>query len=89
MNGADVPTRYQKMYDRAMAGNSKLAAIRAHCAMCMGWRSADVPTCTATTCPLFPYRCRSPRTSKSAKARSTPTPTRDTPGNENEPLTPQ
>jgi hypothetical protein len=52
----DVPDRYRYMYDRAMSGRSRRTAIRLHCLMCMGWKQSDVPKCTATGCPLYPYR---------------------------------
>lgn len=58
MNSTDVPAKYRKLYERAMSGKSRNAAIRAHCLMCMGWRASDVPNCTAPTCPLYSYRAK-------------------------------
>ena len=52
----DVPSKYRGLYDRAMRGRSRQAAIRAHCLMCVGWEWAEVKRCTAPGCPLFPYR---------------------------------
>ena len=52
----DVPSRYRGLYDRAMRGRSRQAAIRAHCLMCVGWQSREVALCTAPGCPLYPYR---------------------------------
>jgi hypothetical protein len=52
----DVPDRFQTVYRRAMKGTSRKAAIKAFCAMCMGWSLSEVRHCTAPDCPLFPYR---------------------------------
>ncbi len=52
----DVPRKFQRLYERAMSGKSRKAAIRAHCLMCMGWQPHEVPLCTAPGCPLYPYR---------------------------------
>ncbi len=56
MKREDVPERYRPMYDRALAGRSRKAAIRAHCLMCVGWDASEVRRCSAPACPLFPYR---------------------------------
>ncbi len=74
MDRTNVPARYRKLYDRAMAGRRPLHAIRAHCLMCIGWEPFEVEHCTAPGCPLYPYRfgvrpkskgrqaeCRSPK----------------------------
>lgn len=53
----DVPTAAcRRVYERAMRGRSRRAAIEAFCAMCMGWDRQAVPGCTAPACPLYPYR---------------------------------
>ncbi len=51
-----VPKQYRPMYKRAMRGQSRKAAIRVHCLMCVGWQPGEVTKCTSTTCPLYPYR---------------------------------
>lgn len=51
-----VPKKYKGMYDRAMTGRSRKAAVRLHCIMCMGWDATEVDKCTATGCPMYPYR---------------------------------
>ena len=52
----DIPEKYRSLYERAMSGKSRKAAVRAHCLMCTGWQPSEVAKCTASTCPLFPYR---------------------------------
>lgn len=56
MTTIDVPSKYRRMYRRAMSGRSRKAAIRVHCLMCVGWVESEVVRCTADVCPLFPYR---------------------------------
>lgn len=53
---ADMPVSYRGIYDRAMGGKSKAAAIHAFCLECMGWQREEVRLCTSPACPLFPYR---------------------------------
>jgi len=52
----DIPQKYQQLYNRAMRGNSRKAAMRAFCLICCGWQSEEVNLCTDTGCPLYPYR---------------------------------
>ena len=54
----DVPPKYRATYQRALAGNSPKAAIKAHCLMCCGWQIREVQQCTAPNCPLFTLRKR-------------------------------
>lgn len=56
MDRRSVPERYRAMYGRAMAGNSRKAALRVKCLECVGWSAAEVARCTAPHCPLYPYR---------------------------------
>lgn len=51
-----IPKQFRKLYEQAMGGKSRDAAIQAHCLSCMGWQASEVPLCTATACPLYPYR---------------------------------
>ncbi len=51
-----IPGQFRDVYGRAMTGESRKAAIRAHCLMCVGWNAAEVDKCTAPDCPLFKYR---------------------------------
>lgn len=56
MTRDDVPAQWRPVYDRAMTGKSKAAAVKAHCLMCCGWSRGEAVRCTAPSCPLFPYR---------------------------------
>jgi hypothetical protein len=51
-----VPPKYRQMYDRAMKGKSRKAAMQALCAECVGWVSTEIKFCTDKGCPLYPYR---------------------------------
>jgi len=33
-----------------------IKAIRAHCLECLSWSYEEVKNCSATKCPLFPFR---------------------------------
>jgi hypothetical protein len=54
----EFPKLYRGHYLRGMKGDSRRAAIRTNCLMCMGYHLNDVENCTAMACPLFPYRMR-------------------------------
>jgi hypothetical protein len=58
MRNLEVPERYRKMYARAMSGKSRPSGVKCHCLMCCGWQFKEVVNCTASNCPLFPYRPR-------------------------------
>jgi len=51
-----MPKSYRNIYEKALRGKSKAAAIKAHCLECAGWRPTEVARCTSLGCPLFPYR---------------------------------
>lgn len=51
-----VPAHYRKIYERAYAGTSRSAAIKAFCLDCVGFSRADITSCTAKACPLYSYR---------------------------------
>ena len=53
----EMPKHLHKLFKRAWSGKSRRAAILANCVMCMGYERAEVRRCTATACPLWPYRC--------------------------------
>lgn len=59
MTRDDVPARFHRIYDSAMRGKSRKAAITAHCLMCVGWERKAAVECTATGCPLYPHRPKS------------------------------
>ncbi len=56
MRNLEVPTKYQRMFEKAATGRSRNAAIRAHCLMCMGSQEGEIEMCTSPECPLFHYR---------------------------------
>jgi len=53
---AGIPKRYQGIYQKAMQGQSKKAAIYAKCLDCVNWQRKEVALCVVNTCPLYPYR---------------------------------
>lgn len=55
---ADCPGKYRELYRRAWSGNSRKAAIRAHCLECAGWSYCEVQLCTARACPLYEFRLK-------------------------------
>lgn len=56
MTKADIPKKYHRLYERAMSGKSRRAAIRCFCLECVAWQELEVRLCTAPSCPLFNYR---------------------------------
>ncbi|GAG46448.1 unnamed protein product [marine sediment metagenome] len=52
----NMPESYRATYLKAMDGNSLAAAVKAHCLECVSWLRVEVRECTATDCPMFPYR---------------------------------
>ena len=53
---ANIPRLYRRVYDQAMSGASRQAAIQAFCLECVGWQRAEIPLCPSQGCPLYPYR---------------------------------
>lgn len=53
---AQMPRAYRGIYDRAMNGKSRKAAMRAFCLECVMWQVNEVLQCTDAACPLHPYR---------------------------------
>lgn len=56
MSDRNVPRKYVKLYNRAMTGRSRKAAIRMQCIECCGDNEKEVAMCTDGGCPLFKYR---------------------------------
>lgn len=52
----DAPTSAKATLERAYAGKSRNAAIRAFCMRCVGYVRSEVRDCTSWGCPLHPYR---------------------------------
>lgn len=46
---------YIKLYDKAMTGKSRVAAMKAKCLDCVCWQGAEISRCGVPTCPLYPY----------------------------------
>ena len=53
---AHMPKQYRSVYDRAMTGRSRKAAMRAFCVACCGYEIREVFICSDLACPLWPYR---------------------------------
>ena len=53
---SQTPKSYRATYLRAVSGKSIRAAVNANCVMCCGYERDAVRTCSALSCPLWPYR---------------------------------
>lgn len=51
-----IPSKYQKLYQKAMNGRSQSSAIKYFCLECVGYESGEVKTCSDIGCSLYPYR---------------------------------
>ena len=51
-----IPRKYRKIYDRAMSGRSRTAAIQINCLRCVCWERKEVRNCNDVSCPFFSYR---------------------------------
>ena len=56
---AQIPKLYRGIYDKAIRGRSRKAAMHSFCVECCGYQIAEVFLCTDLACPLWPYRPRS------------------------------
>jgi hypothetical protein len=56
---AQIPKLYRAIYDKAVRGNSRKAAMHAFCLECVCWQIKEVFLCTDLGCPLYPYRPQS------------------------------
>ena len=52
----EIPRRYRGVYDKAVQGKSRKAAMRAFCLECCGWIAQEVRRCTDQACPFHRYR---------------------------------
>jgi len=52
----DIPKKYRGIYDKAMEGKSRRAAIKAFCLECVHWQKEEIRLCTSPDCPLYLYR---------------------------------
>lgn len=51
-----VSPKYRAAYLRAMAGKSRVTALRVKCMDCGNYVRIEVADCRVTVCPLWPYR---------------------------------
>ena len=58
-----IPKLYRSIYDRAIKGKSRKAAMHAFCLECCGGQIKEVHACSDTGCSLYPYRPK-PRASQ-------------------------
>ena len=56
---AQIPKLYRAIYDKAITGKSRKAAMHAQCLECCGWQIKELFLCTDLGCPLYPYRPQS------------------------------
>ena len=52
----DIGTAFHAKYREAQTTNSRKAAIRAMCGMCMGGSTKGIKDCTSPSCPLYRFR---------------------------------
>jgi hypothetical protein len=65
---AQIPRLYRAIYDKAVTGKSRKAAMHSFCLECCGWQIKEVYVCTDWGCSLYPYR---------PKSRVSPAPSED------------
>ena len=53
-----IPKMYRGIYERAMNGKSRKAAMHAFCLECCCWQIKEVHQCSDCGCPLYPYKPR-------------------------------
>jgi hypothetical protein len=56
---AQMPRAYRRVYERAVEGKSRKAAMHSFCLECCGWQVKEVFLCIDLGCPLYPYRPKS------------------------------
>ncbi len=56
---AQIPRLYRGIYDKAVSGKSRKAAMHAFCLECCGWKINEVFLCTSPQCSLYTYRPKS------------------------------
>jgi hypothetical protein len=52
----DIPKIYRRIYEQAVKGRSRKAAIHAFCLECVCWQKEEVRKCTSLACPLYVLR---------------------------------
>jgi hypothetical protein len=66
----EVPKKYRGLYERAMKGKSRKAAMHAFCLECCYWQIREVQLCSDDDCPLFPFRPQSRNAPRRSNART-------------------
>lgn len=56
---AQIPKLYRALYDRAITGRSRKAAMHSFCVECCGHEIREVYLCTDLACQLYAYRPQS------------------------------
>lgn len=56
---SQIPRLYRAIYDKAVTGKSRKAAMHSFCLECCGYQITEVYACTDLGCSLYPYRPRS------------------------------
>jgi hypothetical protein len=52
----EMPRIYRQVYEKALAGKSRSAAVKAFCLECVCWQKNEIIFCTSCACPLFAVR---------------------------------
>jgi len=52
----NIPKKYKRLYNKAVTGRSRKAAIRSFCLECTGYSPKETENCTDKACPLYKYR---------------------------------
>ena len=52
----DIPEIYREIYEKAVLGGSKPAAIKAFCLECACWEKNEIIKCNSVACPLYMVR---------------------------------
>jgi hypothetical protein len=52
----DIPKIYRRIYEQAVKGKSRKAAIHAFCLECVYWQKEEVRKCSDLACPLYALR---------------------------------
>ncbi len=53
---ADIPKIYRRIYEQAVKGKSRKAAIHAFCLECVCWQKEEVRRCSDFGCALYALR---------------------------------
>lgn len=54
----EIPQKHQALYNQAVSGKSRKAAVRSFCLECVGYQVAEISRCSDGGCPLYAFRLR-------------------------------